>query len=420
MPSRGEWRATELGLAGVRAWLGYSDYAHNELDFDAAEGHDAVGSRFTNEQLEGRAEVETVPVDTPIGRLRSMAGVQFGTRKLDGRSFEGDNLLEPNTTDTIGGYLFEEVRLSAALRVQAAGRIEHAEVYGATFDNFVLPTGIVAIDRSFDPASGSLGLLYDLPAGMVLSLTAQDVERAPVAQELFSKGAHEATGTFEIGNPDIGIEKAPLARGRAQARRRRLPLRHRRLLHEVRRLHLPRAHGRDVRRRRSPRARPAGRAASSSRWSSASSTRRSTAPRWPASMMSRRSGTGSGASPAQYDFVRARFDDGENVPRMPPHRLGGGVYYRDHAWQARLFLLHAFEQNEVAAHETPTAGYTLLTAEASYTAELAPVGNFVRELVVGVKGENLLDDEVRNSASFKKDEVLLPGASVRLFGALRF
>ena len=32
--------------------------------------------------------------------------------------------------------------------------------------------------------------------------------------------------------------------------------------------------------------------------------------------------------------------------------------------------------------------------------------------------ENLLDDDIRNHASFKKDEVLLPRASVRLFGSI--
>ncbi len=31
----------------------------------------------------------------------------------------------------------------------------------------------------------------------------------------------------------------------------------------------------------------------------------------------------------RYDIVRATFTDGSNVPRIPPQRLGGGVYYRD-------------------------------------------------------------------------------------------
>jgi iron complex outermembrane recepter protein len=42
-----------------------------------------------------------------------------------------------------------------------------------------------------------------------------------------------------------------------------------------------------------------------------------------------------------------------------------------------------------------------------------------RSPTIGIKGENLLDDDVRNSASFKKDEILLPGASVRLFADVK-
>jgi iron complex outermembrane receptor protein len=56
----------------------------------------------------------------------------------------------------------------------------------------------------------------------------------------------------------------------------------------------------------------------------------------------------------------------------------------------------------------------------SYTFRLTQSGVIQPELIVGVKGENLLDDDVRNHVSFKKDEVLLPGQSVRAFGILRF
>jgi iron complex outermembrane receptor protein len=72
----------------------------------------------------------------------------------------------------------------------------------------------------------------------------------------------------------------------------------------------------------------------------------------------------------QYDFVHATFSDGTFVPKMPPHRLGGGIYYRDTNWFARLFLLHAFAQNEFAAFDTLTPGYNLLNAEVRYTSSL--------------------------------------------------
>ena len=47
---------------------------------------------------------------------------------------------------------------------------------------------------------------------------------------------------------------------------------------------------------------------------------------------------------------------------------------------------------------------------------LFPLGALTR----GLKGENLADDEVLNHASFKRrEDVLLPGANVRLFGSIK-
>ena len=95
---------------------------------------------------------------------------------------------------------------------------------------------------------------------------------------------------------------------------------------------------------------------------------------------------------------------------MPPHRLGGGIYYRDANWLARVNLLHAFAQDEFAAFDTPTPGYNLLNAELSYTIKLDGSRPACPEMTIGLRGENLLDDDIRNSVSFKKDEVLQPGA----------
>ena len=121
----------------------------------------------------------------------------------------------------------------------------------------------------------------------------------------------------------------------------------------------------------------------------------------------------------RYDFVRASFDDAEggNVPRIPPHRAGAGVYYRDTNWFARLGFLHAFDQNRIGDQETPTNGYTLLNADLAYTFKLD--GAFAPEMTIGLRGENLLDDDVRNHVSFKKDEVLEPGRTIRLYGTVK-
>ncbi len=89
------------------------------------------------------------------------------------------------------------------------------------------------------------------------------------------------------------------------------------------------------------------------------------------------------------------------------------------AWRARASLLHAFEQDKFGANDTPTKGYTLLGADMSYTFKLEGQAGLVPEMTIGLKGENLLDDDVRNHVSFKKDEVLEPGRTIRLYGTVK-
>jgi iron complex outermembrane receptor protein len=122
----------------------------------------------------------------------------------------------------------------------------------------------------------------------------------------------------------------------------------------------------------------------------------------------------------QFDVVRATFTDGGSVPRIPPLRMGGGVFWRDSSWLLRVNLLHAFAQTDIAPEETRTPSYNLLKAEISYKTPLNPNRFGARELSVGLVGNNLLNQPIRNSVSFTKDEVLMPGASVRAFANLKF
>ncbi|MBS0251548.1 MAG: TonB-dependent receptor, partial [Proteobacteria bacterium] len=331
------------------------------------------------------------------------------------------SLLEPNTTDVVGGYLLEELRVTEPLRFQAGFRIEHDDIHGTMYDDVFNPTpsDLVAQHKSFDPKSASIGLLYDLPLGVVARLTGQYAERAPVAQELFSKGAHDATGTFEIGNPDIGVEKSKsieLGFSKTSGRWRFDTS-----------AYYTKYDGfifRDL---------------TGAMCGDSIDTCGTDDPdnEFNEVIFNQRDATFYGVELAseydvgrvfrgiwglsgQYDFVHARFSNGEYVPRMPPHRLGAGLYYRDDAWQAKLSSLYAFNQDETAPNETSTAGYTMLNAEVSYTMALQPHGGVAPTLRIGIKGENLLNEDVRDSTSFKKDEVLQPGANARLFGSIAY
>ena len=245
--SRGEWRVRDYGIEAIRFWFGSSDYAHNEIGFEA--GPPEIGSRFTNKENEGRIEVQHLPVTTAFGELRGAVGAQFGQRKTVAISFEGDCLLDPARTNNIAAFWFEELQVTKRLRLQAAARIEQTPVDGVGLDlSDPLNTVAIAGEKTFRPISASAGILYELPMGVVARLTGQYVERAPADAELFSKGVHEATETFEIGNPFLDQGEGTDSRAGVQEGQRPVPLRRLGLLHAVRRLHFQAAHRAGVRR----------------------------------------------------------------------------------------------------------------------------------------------------------------------------
>lgn len=410
---KGEWNVRAGGIEALRFWFGASDYAHNEVvDEDGAE---FIGSRFTNKEQEGRVELQHVPVNTGLGELTGAVGAQWGHRKMRGQSFEGESLLEPAETDTIAAFIFEELQLTHKLRLQAAARIEHTDVSGVGAEDPLDPAPVYSDQSlSFDPFGTSLGLVYQLPANFVARVTGQYVERAPDAAELFSKGVHEATGTFEIGNTALDVEKARTIEAGITRATGSLRL--------DASAFYTRYDGFIFKELTGVGCDDAGCGPGLDELDQLVFGQRDAtfhgvelAAQYDVARVWR----GVWGIDGQYDFVRAKFDNGEDVPRIPPHRLGGGLFYRDANWLARVGVLHAFDQDKIGVNETATDGYTLLSAEVSYTTPLPDNALGAPQMTIGLKGDNLANDDVRNHVSFKKDEVLEPGASVRLFGSVK-
>ena len=420
--AKGEFRVRDYGIDAIRFWFGASDYAHNEVIFEEDDARDIIGTRFTNRETEARVELEHLPVATSAGQLRGAIGIQGGQRKTRGFGVEEpvDGLLDPAKTRSIAGFAFEELQVNSRLRFQAAGRVERTKVDGrgladfSDVDNPVIFEG----ERTFTPLSGSIGALYTFTNGIVGRLTAQHVERAPEAQELYSKGVHEATGTFEIGNPSLDTEKAnsvEVGLGKADGRlrfdsslyyARYSSFIFKQLTGETCGETLDTCGVEDELDLLTFQQRKA------TFYGLEIAAQYDIAPLW----------RGFWGIDGQYDLVRAKFEN-DNVPRIPPHRLGGGLFYRDSDLFARVGVLHAFEQDRVNAesNELTTPGYTLVSAELSYTSKLATsMSGPDTEFTIGIKGQNLANDEVLNHSSFKRrEEVLLPGASVKVFGKIR-
>lgn len=410
--ARGAVAVASAFVDTIRFWAGLTDYKHHESASEG--GFDGVQQTFTSKEIETRVETQLLPIALPFATLTSAFGAQGTHQILTSPGREG-GLYDPNRTKSIAGYLFNELRLSDALRMQLSGRIEHVQVSGSSPDLVVDPAAPLARDRRFTPKSGAVGFLHDLPLGLVGSFTAQYVERAPRAPELLSRGIHESTGTFDIGDPRLGVEAAKTVeiglRRAKGAFRFEATVFHTQFDGFIFRNLTGAVCAEDFA--------SCGVGANGELRQAVYAQRNATFRG--GEFLSQLDLTplygGTFGVENQFDIVRAGFTSGGNVPRLPPARLGGGIFWRDANWLLRVNLLHAFAQKYVAAvAETPTAGYDHLKAEVSYRAPLA--GG--REMTLGVVGANLLNAAIRNHVSFRKDEVLMPGANIRLFANFLF
>ena len=450
---KGEYRPDASAIEAIRFWAGATDYRHKELGLEDASDptSDSVHQIFTSRGVEGRVEVQFVPFDARFAQISTALGFQGGHTELTASSPENpgalfNGLFDPNRNDRGAAYIFNEIRFTPATKAQLAGRIEHVSLHGTMPDfpaDFV-PDGAAQFgterNRAFTPISGSFGLIHQLPGDLIVSATLQHVERAPKPAELFSRGGHHATATFDIGNPNLKIESANSIE--LALRRTKGPLRfeatafhtrfnnftYRRLTglfcgEDFDSCHSHDHHDHDHDHDDHPHAEGDGGHGHGEELRQAVYTQRGatfTGGEFQSQLDIAPVFNGMWGIESQFDIVRATFTDGTNVPRIPPVRVGGGLFYRDANWFARVNLLHAFAQNRIAAQETETDGYNLLRAEISYRTPLDPLVYGARELTVGAYGTNLLNEKIRNSVSYTKDEVLLPGANVRLFANVRF
>ncbi|MBR1161514.1 TonB-dependent receptor [Bradyrhizobium elkanii] len=430
---KGEYRPDTAAIDAVRFWVGATDYRHNELGLADPTDlfSDGVRQTFTNKEQEARVEVQMMPFNARFATVTTAFGVQAGHQELTapspddpGSLFNG--LWSPNNNNRVAGYVFNEFKFTDSTKAQIAGRIEHVDLHGSmpNFPADYLPDGApqssIARNPSYTPVSGSIGLLQNLPGDLVGSITAQYVERAPKPAELFSRGAHDATATFDIGNPNLTIETAKSVE--IGLRKATGPFRfeatayYTRFSNFIYRRLTGVMCGDDFD--------SCGNGDPNNEARQAVYSQRDAIFRGAEFQSQFDIGPLNGGIwgiENQFDVVRATFTDGSNVPRIPPVRLGGGFYWRDSNWLTRINLVHAFAQNDIAViGETPTAGYNLLNAEITYNTKLNSSWIGAREMTLGLVGNNLLNQNIRNSVSYTKDEVLMPGLGVRAFANLKF
>ena len=109
------------------------------------------------------------------------------------------------------------------------------------------------------------------------------------------------------------------------------------------------------------------------------------------------------------DSIRGELDDGADVPRMPPMRIGGRLSWQSDRWRVWGGVLDAADQDRSGDNEEETEGYTRWDAGVEYRLQSSGW-----DLLTFAKFNNITDEEIRLSTSFLRDVAPEAGRGVEL------
>jgi iron complex outermembrane receptor protein len=407
-------------FSALNTRFGFTDYEHSEIE------NGEIGTTFNNESQEARLDMFHHPIADWRGAL------SFHYKHADFSAIGEEAFTPPSDTSTLAIALIEERHFGDVL-VQLGARIEEVKVSADNIqfdlnehhhedeeDHHEEELTVLSIEDDSTPFSASAGLVWDFTPGYNIAVSYTHAERSPSAAELFSFGPHLGSGLYEVGallqvvedepgefhfalqendievetsnNIDLSLRKfegdfgfilnafynsidnyyylADTGMTRESAHEdeheaseehdhaSELPV----FIYQARDANLYGFEGEFI-------------------W-------QLTAP-FKLSLTS--------------DYIRAQLDEGGDLPRIPPLRVGARGEYEIGNWRAELSSQHYFEQDQTATYETSTDGYTLVDAQVSYLLN--------NDLKIYLKGHNLTDEYARVHASFLKDKAPLPARS---------
>jgi iron complex outermembrane receptor protein len=391
-------------MQSYRATFGVRNYTHEEL-----EGEE-VATTFDNDQIEG----ELLVSHRRVGQLLGSVGGWFLNRSFATTGVEA--LSPPVDQNTVAGFLYEEVAWSHAT-LQFGGRVD---------DTSYTPESTVLPNRDFTEFSGSVGLLLRPRAAnddVVVALSVARAARAPALEELYFFGAHHGNFAFEIGNPDLGAERALGFDVALRTRGRRFegeiaffnngidnfifrnPISEEEFEEREEEFHdrfgideeggdEEHDHGefpfveftaRDAR-----------------LWGFEAHGDVQVTPEWTAELT--------------FDFVRGSLrDSDEPLPRIPPYRGIAGLRYQRGGLTAGGAVTAVAEQDRVYGEETPTAAYATLRLYGGYSFTRGRVLN-----TLTARLENATNTAYRSHLNYLKNELLEMGRNFRLVYTIGF
>lgn len=417
---RGDYDDLLPGVAHTRLRLSYTDYVHDEVDGDV------LFSRYSNKVYDGRLELTHLPFLGFSGTL----GVQYTHGTFSGLDYnDAHEGRVPREFVTEGAALFlTERRSFGRLDVEISARKDWREItIPFKLENYILPSLLANLPpatldlatRTYqnvhprnwppskaEPFSASLAGTFNLDDGYSVSVSLSRSERMPSVREIYASSNSLATNSFETGliKGSGSLQKYPDTIETAKAVN----------------LTLRKATGRtrfelgifyqdidDY---------------VFARFVDEESLQSGLLYRYLVYTPADATFTGiDGQISHQFsaesrltlfgDYVRAALkEQGDDLPRIPPGRLGARYQWTHGPASADLEYYRTFAQDRVASYETRTEGYDMLNATMSYRLD---VGSG-KSVEFYARATNLTNELAFAHTSFVKDQSPLRGRNITL------
>ena len=376
---KGEVYPHSQRLPRVEARGTYSRYHHEEFEASGALGIE-FGVLSYHASLIGRTG--------PLGPFRKGAVGLWGAYR--DYASGGFSFTPATVEQTVAGFAYQEAAFDP-FTLQASFRFDYRIVDPGEEQTTRL-VGLVR-RRTFGGLSASASGTWRIGERFSTGLTLMRSLRLPGIEELYSEGPHLAAYSFEVGNPELDLERGwgteVFTRYRTSAASFSLALYHNYIADYI----YPRNTGRPSRvqlpiyQYTGETARMLGGETSAS---------------W-------RLGERIEAEGA-LSYVRGTLTaTGEPLPQMPPLHGRLGLSYRRGPLTLSARLRGATEQDRLGAFEEPTAAYAVLDAFAQF---YFSTGRLLHTLDFGV--ENVADAEYRDHLSRVKVIMPEPGRNIKL------
>lgn len=374
----------------IRTKFGFTDYQHQELDAGTP------ATTFLNKAYESRLELE----HQPIGIVKGVWGFQSTNSQFTAISADGSAPLVPQSdTDSYGLFAVESFKVGA-VTYEFGGRGEWQSISPENRSSLI-----------YLPVSGSASALWDVTDHHQLSLGITHSQRAPLIQELFYDGVHEASRSYELGNANLTREVSNNLdlgyRYQANWMTAEINLFHNWVSDYIFQHRAGYMYDEDA-----------------GAFTSVCTVGATCLP----VEESQQAAAAFKGFEAQTvfpllqnnfgaldltlfsDYTRGTFDKGGDVPRMPPLRYGLQLSYEKNDFSTNARLTRGEAQIHAGENETNTPSYLLLNLGAQY--RLA--GFYEADMLLFANGKNMLNENIRNSTSYLRNFAPDPGRSAEV------